>query len=166
MRVVGEAMVTPDIFRAVLKTLLGRTLLVFRLAGLLLIVLGALSVLTVASTDDLIVGIGGIAIGLAFAVAVPWRTVRLSTRRAAPAIAEPWRYDIDEDIIRIATPIATSDWPWRNMRSFAEHPEFWLLGTPIKRQSVIVVRSAFSPADQQAFAELARRKVGSSTNPS
>jgi len=166
MRVVGEAMVTPDIFRAVLKALSGRTLLMFRLLGLLLVVVGGLGLLTAASTDDLVVGVAGIVIGLACGVVLPWRSVRLSIRRAAPALVTPWRYEIDEDIIRIATPIATSDWPWRNMRSVTEHPEFWLLGTPIKRQSVIIVKAAFSPADQLAVAELARRKVGGAAGPS
>src|SRR4051812_17482790 len=135
MRVVGEAMVTPDLYRAVLKALSGRTLLVIRLAGVMFIVIGVFVMLTAASTD-LIEGIGFLAIGLAFAVVLPWRSVRISIRRAAPALATPWRYEIDEDSIHITTPIASADWPWRNLRSVTEYPEVWLLGTPIKRQSV------------------------------
>jgi hypothetical protein len=98
------------------------------------------------------------------AALLPWYTRSLSVKRAAPVLGR-WHYEITEDGIRMTNPIANSQVLWQNLKSFDEHPLFWVVRTPIKHQAIVVVKAAFSPTDQQAITALGRNKITGTKTP-
>jgi hypothetical protein len=101
-------------------------------------------------------GLGLLLFGLALSVVLPWRALSIITKRAAPALG-PWHYEVTELAITIRNPLGTYEWPWRSLKSFDEHPLFWLASTPLKNQAIIVLKEAFSASDQEVVAALGRR---------
>jgi hypothetical protein len=161
----GEIVVTPELYRTVLKAILGKAVRRPRLLGAVVVVLGVVA-LVLGDGDPPLVPTALIAAGLAIVFLLPWRVLSLSTKRAAPALAGPWRYEIDAERIRLTTPLASSEWTWLSLQTFEDHPDFWLLRTRIKNVAVVVVKAAFSPVDQRTIADLGARRFASATKAS
>jgi hypothetical protein len=157
MPIIGETIVDPATYRTAVRVLSRQHFLVIRIVGGVLAALGV-ALLVIGSTALLPVAAGSAAAGLMFAVWMPVRLVHHSSRRAAPALAGPWRYEIDDAVVRVATPLARSEWPWQTFTSGQDHPDFWLLRTPIKGQALIVVKRALNDADRLDFARLAQER--------
>jgi hypothetical protein len=62
-------------------------------------------------------------------------------------------------VVRVATPLARSEWRWQTFTSGQDDPDFWLLRTPIKGQALIVVKRALNDADRLDFARLAQERA-------
>lgn len=157
MPVVGETVMAPDAYRAAITTLSRRSLLIQRVAGGFIAMLGVIALFTDNEADPVsIPGLGLLLFGLTLSVLLPWRALSITTKRATPALG-PWHYEVTEAAITIRNPLGTYEWPWRSLKSFDDHPQFWLAKTPLKNQSIIVLKGAFSASDQEAVAALGRR---------
>jgi hypothetical protein len=164
MTVMGEAVVTPDIYRAAVRRLSRANFLRIRIIGAILIAMGAL--LLVPGMDSIPAGAGLIAAGLAFVFYVPYAALQKSLRVSAPALGEPWKYEFGEDLLKVSNPLATSEYRWSGFRSADERPEFWLLRTALKNHAIIVVKRAFTPEDQLSLAlTIQRHRLAASVAP-
>jgi hypothetical protein len=155
MTVIGEAVVTPEVYRLAVRRLSRSRLLRVRIAGSVLVVMGAL--LFFPELDAMPAGGALIAVGLMFLFYVPFMALRRSSEVVAPALREPWKYQLDEERLTVATPLATSEYRWDRFTSAQEFPEFWLLRTALVRQAVILVKHAFTPEDQLSVALIIQR---------
>lgn len=164
--IVGEAVVTQSAYRAAIKLIIRKSARRLRVVGAVLILLGLAALLLSSSGTDISLGLIIVVFGFLFAVIVPIRSVSLSVRRMAPMLDGPWRFEIGEDGVRVITPIASSLWPWRSLIDVVDGGDFWLINTPIRNQRVLVVKSAFSEADQRAIAESVQRKLANQIRPS
>jgi hypothetical protein len=155
VRINGEAIVTERIYRAAVEALSRKGVKVWRVMGMVLATLGVL-VLGGSVPMGSYLLVAAVVVG----VLLPWSLVSITVRRVRPALVGPWRYEFTDDGLRMATPLGLCDMAWPNLPGHTNHRDFWLVQTPIKGQSLIVVKAAFSAEDQQAIAhELHRRHI-------
>ncbi len=126
MPILGETTVDTRTYRAALRVLSKTYFRKVRIVGTAFVAAGV-AILVLDPSSHAVLGATSAIGGLAFAAFLPSRTVSLLTRRAAPTLAAPWRYEIGRDTIRLATPLAMSEWRWGAIFAVEEHPEFWLL---------------------------------------
>jgi YcxB-like protein len=153
MPIVGQAMMDAPTYRAAVRVLSRSYFRLVRIVGVAFAAAGV-ALLAVGASDLAVVGAGCAVAGLLLAAFLPLRMLRLLSRRAAPTWAAPWWYEIDADAIRLATPLARSEWRWPAIGAIEEHPQFWLLRTTMKGQAVVVLKRAFDEADQASLAQL------------
>jgi hypothetical protein len=158
VHITGETVLTPELYWAALLVVSRRTFLAMYFLGVCFALLGVLSLLP-GGAQEPVVGVGLLVFGALFGVYVPIRSFALSKRRAAPILNQVWRYEVSERSLRIAHPLATTDWHWKALTRFDEYPDFWLVRTPFSSQAILVIKAAFAEADRPAVAELARRLV-------
>jgi hypothetical protein len=148
----GEAMMTRETYAKVVRAMLGKRTTRLRVIGAISVLLG-LGLLALDAAGAWAEATVLIALGLMVALFLPWRVASLSARNAAPAFASPWRYELGEESLRITTPMATTEWPWRGMTALEDHADFWLLRTAMRNHAVIVLKGAFAEADRTAVAQ-------------
>lgn len=153
MAIVGEGLVAERVYRSAISRLNRSYFRRIRVVGAVLAVIGVI-LFAVDPTGVGAVGVGLALGGTALAAFLPYVILWQSARLAAPAIAAPWRYEIGEDVIRVSTPLASTERRWQAFTTAQEHQEFWLLHTAIKGVAVILVKNAFTAADQLALAQL------------
>lgn len=101
--------------------------------------------------------------GLAIGLFMPWRLVSLSVKRSRPMLVQPWRYEFTDEGVSVRNAVGTAEFPWSSLVGVADHAEFWLLHTPVKQQSILVTKAAFSAEDKRVLAEQLPRRVGGAT---
>ncbi len=153
MPIVGEITMDTRTYRAALRILSKTYSRTLRIVGTTLAAAG-IALLVIGSSGVAMLGASSAVAGVIVAAFLPSRTLSLLIRRAAPTLAAPWRYEIREDAIRLATPLAMSEWRWVAITAVEERPEFWLLRTGMKGSAVVVPKRAFSEADQLTLAHL------------
>ncbi len=121
MTVTGEAVVTPEIYRMAVRRLSRRSFLRVRISGSILLVIGAL--LLFPELDAMPAGAALFAVGLMFIFYVPFMALRRSAEKVAPALREPWQYEVDDERLKVWTPLATSEYRWDRFTSAQEFAE-------------------------------------------
>lgn len=164
MTVMGEAAVTPDVYRQAVRHLSRANLLRVRIIGGLLAALGAL--LFFPDLDAWPAAAALVAAGLMIIFYVPFMALQKSLRRSAPALGAPWKYEFGDDTLKVSNPLAATEYRWSGFTSAEEFAGFWLLRTALKNHAVIVVKRAFTPADQLSLAlTIQRHKLAEYTAP-
>jgi hypothetical protein len=151
----GQILVTPAVYRQAVGRLSRGNFLKIRVVGAIIAVCGAVLVLPVMNALPL--GAALLGVGLMLVFWVPSRALKRSEQAAAPALAKPWSYEVEDETIKASTFFASSEYRWENFQSAEEYPDFWLLRTVIRNHAVVVVKQAFTPEDQMSLAMIIQR---------
>ena len=150
MQIVGETTVDRGLFREMFRAQMRPTFQMLRLAGALVAVLAVLlwlldpaSVLTIMIT-----------VLAPLCLLLPEVTVELSWRRLGPLFAEPWRYEVTEASVSVATALLRQQFPWDSFVAIEHTPTLWVLRHKVPSVVLTVAKAAFAPSDQAEIERL------------
>jgi hypothetical protein len=142
MRVVGSLVMSRQLFKRVLFAQLRRVRR-YRMLGGVVVALALLALW--GSPSPLSVGL--LAAGLVI-VFLPEVLFWLGWRRLKPVAAQPWRYEITDQTVTLTTALITQQVRWDRVARVDDRADFWVLRSVVKGFGLVVVKSAFTAADQ------------------
>lgn len=155
MHAVREIAVDRRLFKGIIwaqfRPMFGR----YRLMGLGIFLLSAVVWLVARAFSPLAVGLtaGGV-----FVILVPELMIYLGWRRVAPLVAKPWVYEVTDSSVTLTSPLVKQEYGWDAFVSAEDRNGFWVLRQAIPNLALVVVKAAFTPADQASIDVLLARR--------
>ncbi|MFC8531467.1 YcxB family protein [Nocardia sp. NPDC057227] len=144
------------LLRRTLRHLLRRSVLIYRILGLSVALVGALLALADGTRE---LGIVYIAAGFLVAVLSGPLLLRWVIRRQSPALTAAVRMTFTDEHFSASGPLFEARYHWAIFSSITDTPEAWLLMVG-KFQAITVPKAAMTADQRQTFAAFLARRPG------